>query len=103
MNGVAITGSPMANGSGDYALAFSTAPSVRRTTERRKFTAQIEDYSNAVMTPLFQAAMEATEEAIYNAMLQASTMHGASGNVLHELPLDKLKPILLKHGIQPTN
>ena len=103
MNGIAITGSPMANGSGDYALAFSTAPSVRRTTERRKFTAQIEDYSNAVMTPLFQAAMEATEEAIYNAMLQASTMHGASGNVLHELPLDKLKPILLKHGIQPTN
>ena len=103
MSGIAITGSPMANGSGDYALAFSTAPSVRRTTERRKFTAQIEDYSNAVMTPLFQAAMEATEEAIYNAMLQASTMHGANGNVLHELPLDKLKPILLKHGIQATN
>ena len=101
MNGIAITGSPMANGSGDYALAFSTAESVRRTAERRKFTAQIEDYSNAAMTPLFQAAMEATEEAIYNALLQAKTLYGAEGRVLHALPLDKLRPLLLEHGIRP--
>ncbi len=99
MNGLAATGSPMANGSGDYAIAFSTAVSVRRTPERRKHVSIIDDFPNDSITPLFQAAMEATEEAIYNAMLSAKTMTGVGGNVLQALPLDELKEILAQHGI----
>jgi D-aminopeptidase len=97
--GIAATGSSMANGSGDYALAFSTAESVRRTQERRRQTALIEDRPNDQMSPLFQAAAEATEEAVYNAMLQATTMTGAGGHRLEALPLDTLKEILSRHGV----
>jgi D-aminopeptidase len=100
-NGIAVTGSPMANGSGDYALAFSTAESVRRTPARRQARAAIDDVPNDQTTPLFQAAMEATEEAIYNAMLQATTMRGAEGRVLEALPVDKLRTLLARHGIMP--
>lgn len=102
-NGIAVTGSPMSNGSGDYALAFSTAGSVRRTPERRRAKALIEDLPNDEMTPLFQAAMEATEEAVYNAMLQARTMTGAGGHTLEALPVDKVRDILARHGIASTN
>ncbi|MGM0631926.1 MAG: P1 family peptidase, partial [Pseudomonadota bacterium] len=70
--GVGRTGSAMSNGSGDYALAFSTADSVRRTPERRSGQHSIEDWPNGEMTPLFQAVVEATEEAIYNALFKAS-------------------------------
>jgi D-aminopeptidase len=98
-NGIAVTGSPMTNGSGDYALAFSTAESVRRTPARRAAVAALDDLPNDQMSPLFQAAMEATEEAIYNAMLRAETMKGTEGHVLEALPLDKLQEILARHGI----
>ena len=60
--GLGRTGSAMSNGSGDYALAFSTAESVRRTTARRAMLSRIADWPNGEMTPLFQAAVEATEE-----------------------------------------
>jgi D-aminopeptidase len=100
--GIAVTGSPMTNGSGDYALAFSTADSVRRSPDRRQAAAPIADLPNDRMSPLFQAAMEATEEAIYNAMLQARTMSGTEGHVLEELPLGALKQILARHGVTPA-
>ncbi len=70
--GIARTGSSMANGSGDYAIAVSTAETVRRTPERRRMAPSIEDLANDKMSPLFQAVTEATEEAVYNAMFQAS-------------------------------
>jgi D-aminopeptidase len=98
-NGIASTGSPMTNGSGDYAIAFSTAEAVRRTRERRKQVSAVDDLPNDNISPLFQAAMEGTEEAIYNAMLKATTMKGTQGHVLKELPLDRLKEILARHGI----
>ncbi|WP_229743633.1 DmpA family aminopeptidase [Aliidongia dinghuensis] len=98
-NGIAVTGSPMTNGSGDYALAFSTAESVRRTVARRSAVAELADLPNDQMSPLFQAVMEATEEAIYNAMLQAVTLKGADGHVLKALPLDRLSEILARHGV----
>jgi len=101
-NGIAVTGSPMANGSGDYALAFSTAESVRRTEVRRMAVTAVDDLPNDQMSPLFQAAMEATEEAIYNAMLRATTLKGAEGHVLRELPLDRVKEILARHGFGPA-
>jgi D-aminopeptidase len=99
--GIARTGSWLANGSGDYALAFSTAAGVRRTPGRRRGVATVEELANDAMSPLFQAAAEATEEAVYNALLKAVTMTGASGHRLEALPLDPLRAILARHGVTP--
>lgn len=90
---VGRTGSPATNGSGDYVLAFSTAPSVRRTPARRRAVATVEDLPNDRMSPLFQAAVEATEEAIYNALFRATTVTGYRGTV-EALPLDRVLPML---------
>ncbi len=95
--GVARTGSPMTNGSGDYAIAFSTAPEVRRTPERRAGVGIYRELSNDRMSPLFQAVVEATEEAIYNALFRAETMEGYRGRV-EALPLDRVQEILRKYG-----
>ncbi|QXD14247.1 P1 family peptidase [Rhodocaloribacter litoris] len=92
---VARTGSPMTNGSGDYALAFSTAPSVRRTPERRAGVATYAELPNDRMSPLFQAVVEATEEAIYNALFKATTVTGYRGTV-EALPLERVLPLLEK-------
>jgi len=89
----------MGNGSGDYALAFTTAEGVRRTPARRGEAATIVDLPNDKISPLFQAVAEATEEAIYNAMLQATSMTGVDTHRLDALPLGKLKEILARHGI----
>jgi D-aminopeptidase len=74
--GLARTGAALSNGSGDYALAFSTAENVRRTPARRKSIADIATLSNDVVSPLFEAAIEATEEAILNSLTMATTTHG---------------------------
>ena len=100
-NGIAVTGSPMANDSGDYAIAFSTAETVWRTRERREAVATFENLPNDRISPLFQAVVEGTEEAIYNALLKATTMKGNEGHIRTELPLDRLKEILVRHGIIP--
>ena len=97
--GVGNTGSSMSNGSGDYALAFATAEAVRRTPDRRGGATIIEDLPNDKISPLFQAVAEATEEAVYNAMLQATSTTGVDDHRLEALPLDRLKEILARHGI----
>ena len=97
--GIARTGSSIANGSGDYAIAFSTADEVRRTTERRKAVAIIGDLSNERMSPLFQAVAEATEEAVYNAMLQAVTTTGYLGHRLDALPFETVKASVEHHRL----
>ena len=74
--GLARTGAALSNGSGDYALAFSTSECVRRTPERRKDTADITTLSNDVVSPLFEAVIEATEEAILNSLTMAETVTG---------------------------
>lgn len=74
--GVARTGSAFSNGSGDYALAFSTAPEVRRTPDRRRGTGEIAILGNDAVSPLFEAAIEATEEAILNSLVAARPMSG---------------------------
>jgi D-aminopeptidase len=86
---VGRTGSPMTNGSGDYAIAFSTAESVRRTPDRRRDQAGVVELPNDRMSPLFQAVVEATEEAIYNSMFRAETMAGHRGTI-EALPLDRV-------------
>lgn len=72
--GLARTGSAFTNGSGDYAIAFSTAASVRRTPARRAGVAKVEEVANDDTSPLFVAVADATEEAIYNSLLKARTI-----------------------------
>ncbi|PTT34823.1 aminopeptidase, partial [Acidovorax sp. HMWF018] len=73
----------------------------RLPRSRGKFRGLVQRSPNDVITPLFQAAMEATQEAIYNAMLKAQTMTGSGGRTLQALPLDKVKEVLQQHGIKP--
>ena len=87
--GIARTGSPMTNGSGDYALAFSTSPDVRRTPERRIRPSAIIDLPNDQMSPLFEAAVEATEEAVINSLFAASPTDG-NGRHVDALPVDQV-------------
>jgi len=87
MAGLARTGAAMSNGSGDYALAFSTSEDVRRTPERRRKQASLIELPNDALSPLFLAAIEATEEAIYNSLLKAETITGYRGRTVEALPL----------------
>ena len=94
LSGLARTGASMSNGSGDYVIAFSTAEEVRRTPERRSKVWSYPEVSNDQMSPLFQAAIESTEEAIYNSLCMAETMTGTAGVTIPALPLsvvEKLK------------
>jgi D-aminopeptidase len=75
--GLSRTGATLANGSGDYVVAFSTAEAVRRTPVRRSSIASVSELPNDLLDPLFQAVAEATEEAIINSMLQARPMKSA--------------------------
>ncbi len=95
--GLARTGSSGSNGSGDYVLAFSTAESVRRGPglEPR----QILDLPNDAMAGLFQATIEATEEAIYNSLLKAITVTGKNGRTAEALPIPETVEILRKYGV----
>jgi D-aminopeptidase len=95
--GVARTGSSASNGSGDYAIAFSTAPQVRIRTEDKALTRHIEVLTNDALSPLFLAVIEATEEAVYNSMFRAETMTGR-GHTVAALPLEKTTEILKKYG-----
>jgi D-aminopeptidase len=97
--GLARTGASMSNGSGDYVIAFSTAEEVRRTPERRSKVWFYPEVPNDLMSPLFQAAIEATEEAIYNSLCMAETMTGYGGVTIHELPMDQLLKDIEKHNL----
>lgn len=90
-------GSYMSNGSGDYVIAFSTAESVRRTPERRRSPSEIIDMPNAQMTRLFQAVVEATEEAVYNSLFMAETVEGHQGKIA-ALDVDHALEVLRKHN-----
>lgn len=95
--GLARTGGVASNGSGDYAIAFSTDSSLRVTAGGPPFQNQ-RVLSNDATSPLFLAAIEATEEAIINSLLSAETMRGKQGRVVEALPTDKLKQILKKYN-----
>lgn len=89
--GLARTGASMSNGSGDYAIAFSTAEEVRRTSERRSRVWAYAEAPNDLMSPLFQAAIEGTEEAIYNSLCMAETMTGYRETKVVALPFSFLE------------
>jgi D-aminopeptidase len=97
--GLGRTGSPMTNGSGDYVIAFTTAEGVRRTPERRAQVHTVEALPSDLMSPLFQAAVEATEEAIYNSLLRAITVQGHEGRTVQALPVDRVLDILRRHDL----
>jgi D-aminopeptidase len=96
--GVARTGSPITNGSGDYVVAFSTAASVRRTPERRSAVHVVEALPNDLVSPLFEAVVEATEEAIYDSLFRATTVKGHRGTA-EALPLEPVLESLRRHGL----
>jgi len=97
--GVARTGSPMTNGSGDFAIAFSTATAVRRNPlGPGQLTRSAETVANDAMSPLFEAVVEATEEAILNSLFRAETVRGPRGTV-GALPLDSVVPILREYRV----
>ena len=87
--GIARTGSPMTNGSGEYAVAFSTNADVRRTPERRGKPSPIVDLPNDQMSPLFEAAVEAAEEAAINSLFAATAMDG-NGHHVDALPVNEV-------------
>jgi len=87
--GIARTGSPMTNGSGEYAVAFSTNPDVRRTPERRAKPSAVTDVPNDQMSPLFEAAVEAAEEAAINSLFAATPMDG-NGRHIDALRVDEV-------------
>lgn len=96
--GMARTGANFAHGSGDYAIAFSTAEEVRIPAQSNSATRQTVSVDEAALTPLFEAAADATEEAIYNALLAAVTTRGRDGHVVEAIPIDRLRRTLDKFG-----
>jgi D-aminopeptidase len=104
--GLSRTGSSASNGSGDYVLAFSSSPMVRRRLAQgggggggtASAVRQVEDLGNDAMSALFQGAVEATEEAIYNSLFKATTVT-SRGRTIEALPLDKLREILTKYRV----
>jgi D-aminopeptidase len=92
--GLARTGSSYSNGSGDFAVAFTTSPEMRSTFGDAKPRARTIVPPDAV-SPLFQAALEATEEAVYNSLLRATTVESRSGKA-EAIPIEKLTQVLRK-------
>jgi D-aminopeptidase len=94
--GLSRTGSSAANGSGDYVIAFSTNTKVRRAFNAQRLTT--EELANEEMSGLFEGAVEATEEAIYNSLFEATTVSG-SGHTAEAIPLDKVRQVLAKYRV----
>ena len=97
MMGLGRTGASASSGSGDYAIAFSTARAVRRAWDAERLTTT--ELANEPASALFQAVIEATEEAIYNSLFTATTVEG-NGARVEAIDLDSVRRILAKYGIQ---
>ncbi len=95
MMGLARTGSFAGNGSGDYVIAFSTAPEVRR---RGGDLLAVQEVANNRMSALFLATVEATEEAVYNSLFKATTVSGM-GNTAEALPIDETLEVLRRYNV----
>src|SRR5690606_36817327 len=98
--GLGRTGSSASNGSGDYVLACSTSPEVRRRLDARgsmERTRKVTEVTNDDMSQLFQAVVEATEEAIYNSLFMATTVT-SNGRTVNAIPLDRVREVLKKYG-----
>ncbi len=97
--GLAATGSPMTHGSGDYVIAFSTNKQMRTAYQSKESTTTREILQDEALSPLFQAAREATEEAVVNSLFQATTVQGFKGHVAEAIPLDRVLEICRRHNV----
>ncbi|HLG17400.1 MAG TPA: P1 family peptidase [Blastocatellia bacterium] len=93
--GVARTGSSSGNGSGDIFIAFSTA---NPDAAKPAGLAQLTMLPNDQMNPIFEATVQATEEAIVNALIAAETMTGADNHKVVAIPHDRLKEVMRKYN-----
>ncbi len=93
--GLARTGSVSGNGSGDIFIAFSTANS---DASKPAGLRQVQMVPNDEMGPLFEATVEATEEAIVNALVAAETMTGIDNHKVDAIPHDRLQEVLKKYN-----
>jgi D-aminopeptidase len=96
--GLARTGSSASNGSGDFVIAFSASPQSRIASEHSADTRQTTVLGNDAMSPLFEAVIEATEEAIIDSLFKATAVTG-HGHTIEPLPLDKTLQILRNHQL----
>ncbi|TDH21274.1 S58 family peptidase [Segetibacter sp. 3557_3] len=96
--GMAKTGGIASNGSGDYVIAFSTDKSCRVPHQPTTSTLQAVVLHNDFTSPLFMAAIEATEEAIINSLFAAETITGKQGHISNSLPIEKVSDILKKYN-----
>ena len=98
MMGLGKTGGIASNGSGDYVIAFSVAEGnlIKATSSSPVYASQT--LTNNALSPIFLAAIEATEEAIINSLFAAETMTGNGGRTVNELPVDKVIEIMKKYG-----
>jgi D-aminopeptidase len=99
--GLGKTGGIASNGSGDYVIAFSTAPGNRVPHDSKESTQTSTTLRNDAMSALFMAAIEATEEAIVNSLFMAKTTMGKDGHKIEALPMEKVLPLLKKYGKIP--
>ncbi len=97
MLGLGKTGGIASNGSGDYVIAFSTAEALRVPYDGNKPIINNPLLQNDETSPLFIAAIEATEEAIINSLFAAKTITGRNAHTVECLPLEKVIPILKKY------
>lgn len=96
--GLGKTGGIASNGSGDYVIAFSVAEQNFVPYSTESLTHQPEVLHNDAMSPLFLAAIEATEEAILNSLFAAETMKGRDGHVVEALPVDEVMEVMKQYG-----
>ena len=92
--GLGRTGSSYSNGSGDFAIAFSTSPEMRSRFNETAARARVVLPTDAT-SPLFEAALEATEEAVYNSLFQATTVRSAIGTA-EAIPVERVRELLGK-------
>ncbi len=98
MLGLAKTGGIASNGSGDYVIAVSTAKESLIPYKTKASTLESTVLRNEMMTPLFLATIEATEEAILNSLFAAQTMIGREGHKKESLPIKLVLEILKKYN-----
>ncbi len=98
MMGLAKTGGIASNGSGDYVIAVSTAKDNRILHSSNSIYNESKVLRNGTLSPLFLAALEATEEAILNSLFAAKTMTGRDGHQIESIPIDKVLHILQKYN-----
>lgn len=96
--GISRVGGFASNGSGDYVIAFSTNKDVRIENSNGGLTKTFSELNNNAMSPLFLAAVEATEEAILNSLFMAEDITGTRGRTQEALPIDDVMEILEKYG-----